>query len=196
MSFGVVILCIAGLIIVAVFFHQTFDEPQIKSNKEAYEKMQADFLTDNKITITVEYCFSDNYYKNNISWANSNNVRFIVDRPHEKVVVFSKGGLKEFISFNSIIGCEIITDSKVTGGVKRAVVGGFIAGDAGAIIGAATAKPHVMSYKIVIYKKDVSSPKTEIVLIKEKKSTKDSDYADAVRFAENVNAVIKAIVMQ
>ena len=51
-----------------------------------------------------------------------------------------------------------------------------------------------MSYKVVIYKNSISSPSYEIPLIFTKKSTNDSDYLRAVRFANDVNATIKAIV--
>lgn len=194
MSWGLVFALIGVIIGVGLLAHYMLDEPQIKEKKDRLEDEQKKYLQDNEVIIAREYNYSDNYYKNNISWQNSVYVRFIVDRVHAIAVILSSKGQKEIIPFSDFVGCEIVTDSKVTGGVGRAIVGGAIGGEAGAIVGAVTAKDHIVSYKITLYKKDIINPKTEIVLINEKKATKDRDYINAVNFAESVNATIKAII--
>ena len=100
----------------------------------------------------------------------------------------------EIIDFSDLIGDEIVVDNEVVGGISRAVVGGVLAGGAGAIVGAMTAKKHIMSYKVVIYKRDLGNPKTEMQLISKKTTSKDKYYLNAVEFSNNISATIKAII--
>lgn len=194
MSWGIVFVLIGVIIGMGLLAHYMIDEPQIKDKKDRLEDEQKKYLQDNGVIIAREYDYSDNNYKNNISWKNSVYVRFIVDRVHAIAIILSSKGQKEIVPFSDFVGCEIVTDSKVTGGIGRAIVGGVIGGETGAVVGAVTAKDHIISLKIILYKKDIINPKTEIVLINEKKATKDSDYINAVNFAESVNATIKAII--
>lgn len=186
----VIIIGIALIIIV----HYAFLEPAYKNSKELFDKEQTDFLNENGIVISAQYTFTDNFYINNISWEKSVAVRFIIDQTNEKIAIISKNNGNKILQFTSVCGCEIVTDSMVTGGIGRAVVGGILAGDTGALVGAVTAKPHIMTYKVVIYTEDIVNPKIELVLINEKKSTKDNDYINAVQFAESINATIRAIL--
>lgn len=194
MSWGVVFLLIGAILVVGLVVYYVVDQPEIKNKKGILEKSEQEYLIENGVTISKEYDYSDNYYKNNISWEKSVCVRVIIDNIHAKLVLLSSNGYREILSFSEIIGCEIVVNSQVTGRIGRAVVGGIIGGDAGAIVGAISAKDQIMSYKIVIYKNDVVNPKTELELIKEKKTITDNDYISAVHFAENVNATIKAIL--
>lgn len=188
------ILLFIGIIIVAFILHKSIDEPEIIATKALKEEDSQNYIADNGVHIGAEYRYESEYYKNNISWANSTAYRYIVDDKNSFVHILSKDGTGEAIPFREIIGCEIMTDSEVTGGIGRAIVGGVLAGEAGAVVGAVTAKKHIMSYKVVIYRSNIQTPTNEIVLIKEKKSTKDADYTNAVSFANKVNASIKAII--
>ena len=195
------IIVFAVIILFAYLVHVNEDVPVIKSKKAEQEEYEKEYLRANNVSISTEYAYHSSYYTDNINYNNSIAIRFIVDSQHQFIHILSKSKRTDYITetsmpFRQIIGCEIMTDSKVTGGIGRAVVGGVIAGDAGAIVGAITAPSKIMSYKIVIYKNDPNNPIEEIILVNEKKATKDPDYINAVRFAENVNAVIKAIVYQ
>lgn len=147
---------------------------------------QQDFISKNNIRCSAEYTYQDKL--------NSKKIRFIVDKANQKLYISETSNSFKAYAFKDILGCEIVTDSQVTGGIKRAIVGGVLAGDAGAVVGAVTAKPHIMSYKLVLYLRDISAPKAEIELITQKTKTKDSDYTNAVAFAENVVATVKAIL--
>ena len=147
---------------------------------------QQDFISKNNIRRSAEYTYQDKL--------NSKKIRFIVDKSKQKIYISETSGRFKEYAFKDILGCEIVTDSQVTGGIKRAIVGGVLAGDAGAVVGAVTAKPHIMSYKLVLYLRNISAPKVEIELITQKTKTKDSDYTNAVAFAENVVATVKAIL--
>lgn len=149
------------------------------------EEMLRSDMSQRGINADIEYC-----YKDILGVAR---VRYIIDKS-KRIILISKGGSISQISFSEVIGCEILVDSQVVGGIGRAVVGGILAGGAGAIVGATTAKKHIMSYSVVIYREDIHSPKEEIVLISSKTSTKNRDYLNAVEFASNVSASIKAIM--
>lgn len=190
----VVIISIIIIAMVGLIVHQMCDVPTIENKKIKNEESERRFLEEHNVIITKEYVYSDSYYENNISLSNCISVRFIVDQRHKKIVVMSTKDIREIIGFSDLIGAEIVIDSQVTGGVGRAVVGGVLAGGAGAVVGAMTAKKHIMSYKIVIYQKNLSNPKIEIPLIWEKKSCKDKDYLKAVEFSDNINATIRAII--
>ena len=70
----------------------------------------------------------------------------------------------------------------------------MIAGDAGAIVGAATAKKQISTYGIRIYRKNIQSPTYEISLINMKIATEAERYKSAVNFATKVCASIRAII--
>lgn len=147
---------------------------------------QQDFISKNNIRRSAEYTYQDKL--------NSKKIRFIVDKSKQKIYISETSSRFKEYAFKDILGCEIVTDSQVTGGIKRAIVGGVLAGNAGAVVGAVTAKPHIMSYKLVLYLRNISAPKAEIELIAQKTKTKDTDYTNAVSFAENVVATVKAIL--
>lgn len=147
---------------------------------------RATFISKNNIRRSAEYTYQDKL--------NSKNIRFIVDKSKQKVYISETSSSFKEYAFKDILGCEIVVDSQVTGGIKRAIVGGVLAGDAGAVVGAVTAKAHIMSYKLVLYLRNISAPKAEIELITQKTKTKDTDYTNAVSFAENVVATVKAIL--
>lgn len=188
------ILLFIGIIVIGFIVHKSVDEPEILAKKASKEENIRNYIAENGVHIGAEYRYESEYYENNISWANSTAYRYIVDDKNRFVHILNKDRTGEAIPFREIIGCEIMTDSEVTGGIGRAIVGGVLAGEAGAVVGAVTAKKHIMSYKIVIYRSNIQTPTNEIVLIKEKKSTKDADYTNAVSFANKVNASIKAII--
>ena len=166
-----------------------------KNKKLVNDELEKEFLQQNNIIVTKEYCYSDSYYENNVSLSDCVRVRFIIDQKHQKIVILSmKDDNWEIIDFSDLIGDEIVVDNEVVGGISRAVVGGVLAGGAGAIVGAMTAKKHIMSYKVVIYKRDLDNPKTEMQLISKKTTSKDKYYLNAVEFSNNISATIKAII--
>lgn len=52
-----------------------------------------------------------------------NQTRLVVDDVHEVIYVFETGGRTTSMPYSEVNGCEIVVDSQVTGGIKRAVVG-------------------------------------------------------------------------
>ena len=182
------------IIVVGLVAHFAFDAPKIKEQKNEQRQREAEYITKNDITISAEYKYESEYYTNDIDWSNSVCYRYIVDGEHKKIYIFGKIGERIEIPFSEIIGCEVLSDSQTVGGIKRAIVGGVLAGDTGALVGAMTAKPHITSYKVVIYRSDIQYPTVEIILIKTKTATKSKDYTSAVDFSQKILASIKAIM--
>lgn len=187
-------LFIILIIVVGLVVHFAVDAPNIQQQKDALEQTQTNYLKEKGVLITKIYEYANQAYLNNISFSKGIAVKYIVDSSNRNIYICGKDGIRVEIPFSEIIGCEVLSDSKVVGGIKRAIVGGMLAGDTGALIGTMTAQPHIMSYKIVIYRSNIQEPTTEIALINEKTSTKNSDYVEAVDFAQKVLASIKAIV--
>lgn len=158
-----------------------------EAEKDKFKKTFSEFILNNGITLTqdFEWQYFLTYY------------RVIVDDNTKNVYIFSKFLSLDYtcIPYSQIIGFDILEDSHVVGGIKRAVAGSVIAGGVGAIVGASTAHSKaVTSYKAVLYISDVSNPKFEFNMISGKMDKSNKYYKQAVEFAENINAVIKAIV--
>lgn len=193
------IIFIVLMILLVIWSACTLEKRKVetKDGLISFQEEKDSFISENGISsLAKELNYTDYLYSSKSHIFRGHNVCFFIDQVSRKIGVFSNHGLREAVPFSKVIGCEIYTDSKVTGGIGRAVVGGMIAGDVGAIVGAMTAPSSIMSYKVVVYVNDALDPMIEIPLVEEKKSTKNTDYTDAVRFAENVNAAIKAIVYQ
>ena len=144
------------------------------------------------------WLFENNYHPN-VDFSYNNmmhnvNARFMVDEQAKVVLLSKMGKLPLVTSFDKIIGCEIKENNIVTGGIGRAVVGGILAGGAGSIVGATTAKKYVDLYDIIIYTNDIQTPQIIIDLINSKELTDSANYINAVNFADKVNATIKAII--
>lgn len=180
---GWILAALMTFVLIPLSIAQT-NETQNLRDRQQLE--QQDFISKNNIRCSAEYTYQDKL--------NSKKIRFIVDKSKQKIYISETSGKFKEYAFKDILGCEIVADSQVTGGIKRAIVGGVLAGDAGAVVGAVTAKPHIMSYKLVLYLRNISAPKVEIELITQKTKTKDTDYTNAVSFAENVVATVKAIL--
>lgn len=100
--------------------------------------------------------------------------------------------------FSSLVECEICQDNSVisTNQIKRAVVGGVIAGSAGAIVGASTSpKTDIVKYLAVkIRTNDIKHPLHTITLLQSNYSTNDNFYKRKRQTAELLYATIGAII--
>lgn len=143
---------------------------------------------------------------NNPTYKWENNV-FVLDESQSNTYISNSilaGSSQVFlqIPFSKIIGFETLIDNQVetktTGALSRALVGGMLAGGAGAIVGAASAKTvstdKIQSYKAVLYLNDLSNPRLEFNLLDAPVQKTDYTYTEARKFAESVNASVKAIL--
>lgn len=184
-----VILCIGILLVL----------PAVLSGNEEYEKRkeiiktteanQEKYIQEKGISKSADFEWHDSM--------NRYRYRFIADDIAQKVYVSAGIDVSELdeIPYEEIIGFEVIEDSQVVGGIKRAIVGGVLAGAAGAIVGSQTAnKTAVSSMKAVISRKNVNSPQYTLEFIKTKTKTSSSAYSSAKIFTDNINATLKAVM--
>ena len=120
--------------------------------------------------------------------------RFIVDEQKQCVHIISANNDIVSIPYAKLMGCDIVQDNEVTGGIKRAIAGGILAGGAGAIVGANTAKVKITSFAIIIYQDDLAVPQIPVVLIDTETKKNHADYINACAFANEVTATLKLLI--
>ena len=182
------IIVIAVAVILAAIYFFWRDKSREKAIRKMWER-QDHTLLENGVTKSAD-----------LMWSNRSGTmchRIVVDDAEKKVYVSSEVGNEAFeeLSYEDVIGFEVIEDSHVTGGIKRAVVGGILAGGAGAIVGAQTAyRQAISSMSAVIYLKNVTNPQYIMELIADKTRTDEPEYLSAKDFTWHVSATIKAIM--
>lgn len=125
-----------------------------------------------------------------------------VNKDKKELQFFYKLKLDKVIHFENIVECEIVENSNVmeSGGIGRALVGGVIAGGAGAIVGANTRKSKniVSNLSIRIVTNEIDDPLYNLALITYQIDINKPLYANlykvAMQFANNVYATIQAII--
>lgn len=94
---------------------------------------------------------------------------------------------------SKITGCRIIREGHSLS-VGGAVAGGLIAGDAGAILGAASGAYIPLRYSLVIYLKDSPRRSVEYALLTPSGTHIKAAYDAASRFAQAVSAAVNDLV--
>ena len=176
------IIIIAVLVLIAGPVIYFISQNASKSRRNS----QQEFLASRGITPTVEYTYT--------TVLGGKYVNFVVDEDNQRVCLCTKQSTLDILAFSDILGAEICADNQVIDGFGDTLTGGIIAGSVGAIIGAMSSSSAICSYKVIIYTKQISSPKRVITLIDSKTSKDSMDYLNAVSFADSVIATIKAIV--
>ena len=99
--------------------------------------------------------------------------------------------------YETIIGCEMLEDNStiMQGGVSRAVVGGIIAGEVGAIIGAGTRKTKnvVEKLSVRVLTNVIDNPVFNIPIIENEIQRHSSEYEEKYKIAETIFATINAV---
>lgn len=123
--------------------------------------------------------------------------------PVKKVLLLAQVKEKEpfsapiVIPFQNILDCNFMEDGTATGQIGRAVTGGLLAGTAGAVVGAATAKNRSISrVQLSIQTTDIVTPRVTLDLIHLPIQTDTQAYLDLMDFKEELTATITAIVAQ
>lgn len=172
-------------------------ERQLKEEAEAFEKKIESIKTKFCETAghqdirSITYNVKDNYY-----------LILIDPKGHKMKLCHIFRGYKdeqktyeEDYLTTSIIGCEFLQTDAKTGGIKRTVVGGILAGGAGAIIGAFTKSSIVKDVKVVIYFNSALNPTRTLKLLTQTKYD-SNEYKKAKSFADQIMVTVKAIVAQ
>lgn len=107
-------------------------------------------------------------------------------------------GIEQTYRFDEIVECSILEDGSAiqTGGIGRAVAGGFIAGGVGAVVGASTrkTKPVVYSLSVRVITTSIQNSLYEIPLITSKTDKETESYREIFQFAQEVYAVVTSVV--
>lgn len=120
-------------------------------------------------------------------------ITIFVNNDNSKVAFYEKG--RGFYNFNvdTVIECEILSDNMTvqSGGVGRAIVGGALAGGAGAIVGSSTASSKGVCSSLVLrlVTNNPEKPLIEINLIKSKIAKEAFIYKRAIRIANELYAL-------
>lgn len=131
-----------------------------------------------------------------------NNRAVAINKEKKELYFLYNNELDKLIKYETIIECKIIENSNVvnSGGIGRAIVGGLVAGDSGAVVGANTRKSKniVSSIVIRIVTKEIDEPLYTLELLDYQIDTNKQLYANfyklAMTFANNVYATIQAII--
>lgn len=205
-----ILVCILGAFVIAFAIYKLYKlyksvkEREAAEIEEIKEKVNRQMLFDEKVK---EYCkkigFSEDVVYKFENSLDSLKIKFYIDRTKKEVLIVYKNSFEKEIAFDDIIGFEVFINKIKAGGVGRAIAGGILAGDTGALIGVATTGTVINSYKIVIYLNDIVRPKLEIDLIKYRDPVvynvigQDKEMVKSANdFANNINASIKAIIFQ
>src|SRR5699024_7751338 len=103
----------------------------------------------------------------------------------------------EVISFDDVVKFELIEDDHTVagGGVGRAVVGGVIAGGAGAVVGALTGnkRGNCKSLQVKLTTKNTKSAANYITFISNKTKKKSKEYEESVNLAQETMSLLEII---
>jgi len=129
----------------------------IKKNKSDKRKKEEQLVTRNKITLEITNIFSTNMV--NIedtlliwsSFGNHLNLAIAYDKINKSICLADHNKQIVTINSNEILKCELRTNStninkgeiKKTGVIPRAIVGGVIAGEIGAVVGGLSTKENI-----------------------------------------------------
>lgn len=142
------------------------------------------------------------YEENFDTFMKYSNYIVAIDNSKRELVVFYRLKLNKIISFDSIIECRISENSSPleTGGVGRAIVGGLLAGDTGAIVGANTRKTKNMlnNFSVNIVINDINEPIYTMNLVNSAFDINSAfglaNYKNILEFANKVYATIQTIL--
>ena len=175
--FVLMLLAIGGLCV--IFSTEPPKSKKILENRENWKTINS---------VVHEHSFK---YKNS-----TQDLEFVFDEKHNKLIVFNLDKEPLIVLFCDIIGCEIRDNGEVAGGVGRALLGGVLAGGAGAIVGATTAKQKIISYQIIILCDNLITPEIVVdILTKNMEVKRNSDsFTKASKFGNEINSAIKVIL--
>lgn len=129
----------------------------------------------------------------------SNYAVYVDETNHQIMLTNLVSGIKSVFKFSELIECSILEDGAtiMSGGVGRAVVGSFIGGGIGAIVGATTrdSTPITLSLSVRIVTSNIQYPLQEIPIIGSSTNRGSNDeYKEKVQFAQEIYATIISVM--
>lgn len=188
-GFGAVLLIVMVVFCVAAIYDASrrdeAQKEQANKNRERIEKKleELQFKEDKTLYLTL----------NGIS------PKIKIDMHNKQIALcdYNKDELK-IIPFQSLLECQIIEDNEtvLAGGVGRAVVGGALAGGAGAIVGATTRKSKdiAKNLSIKIITSDLNDSLIVIPILENETNRESDKYKKAWTIAQETHATISSII--
>ncbi len=217
-SCAIAIFIIVGLIVIFVVAtnlgNRKHEKKAVLHNMEKLAKLEskvkdAEFDITNKIEyrdvlepqIEIHGKYRDSlaeeYMTNGICFSKE----FLLDMDHKKIALIDSFKSKiEIMNFKDVLDVKITEDNSTVmeGGVGRALVGGILAGGAGAIVGATTrgSKNVVSSMQLQIITNDVTDSLKKLDIIANEIPRDSVVYKKATEFSQKIYASITSILKQ
>ena len=155
--------------------------------KEAQQELSIvnSAITTQNITVSRELTY---YLEDNLP-----SFKVVVDDKNKTLYFFGMDKARISVPYDKLLGCEVFNDKQTVGGVGRAVVGGLIAGGAGAIVGTLTSESRITSMDLIIYQDDLKIPQIPLHLVTDGVI---GNPQNATAFANEMIAIIKVILAQ
>lgn len=94
---------------------------------------------------------------------------------------------------SSITGCGVFKDPVPVKNLGRTILGGMIAGGMGAVVAGNTGRQSRNTVRMVVFMNDPSRPRFEYRLLDGHVAYSRSQYEEAMKYAEDVSAAVKAL---
>ena len=140
-------------------------------------------------------------YMNEIGFTNDadfvfNSTHIYVDNHNNKLMILDEMANKRVVvDFKSILGTEYQENGVHTDGVGRAVIGGALFGETGAIVGAVTGKKAIQSAKIILFLNDVAEPNYTFYLHQGSDMNCNTPFYESMMdFKNRFDATVRAII--
>lgn len=118
----------------------------------------------------------------------TNRTEIAICKQEKQLLIYNRVGFQKALSFSKIVNCEILEDNVTVleGGIGRAVVGAFIAGGTGAIVGAATrnSSNKVNSMCIRIITDDILDPYYSVQIVNTPLERNSEEYKEKFQLAQ------------
>ena len=160
---------------------------EIKSKEEKEQKINVFRKIPSQVTF-----YEDPLKRNNARAVPT--VAYVANSKNQKIIVIYENNNYKEIPFENIIGCQVSENKSISSSIGRAIVGGIIAGETGAIIGATNKPEIVSSYMVSIFLNTIDEPKYDIELIKKPIPRNHIAYGEALKFSNYVHASIESIL--
>jgi len=190
---AVILFLVLSIVILIILISVKISEDEDKKKEKQISKAQtlyseqSDTINSLGFSITSEVECADYELK--------------VDSRNKQIAILSSQySSPKILKFPEIIGCDVIKDNSTiaSSGVGRAVVGGLLAGGAGAIVGATTRKSKnvVSDLRIYIKTTNIDDPLITLKLIQKQIERNSSQYKKIIEFAEKFQATMDSIMNQ
>lgn len=194
-SMALILIIVIAVFIILAFLPQNSDYVFHNNNKPSHEVIDQNRDRIYKELESISFKESKEIYLT----LDSISPKMKIDTVNQRIAFcdYYKNTLK-VIPFKTLLECEIIDDDTtvLSGGIGRAIVGGAIAGGAGAVVGAATRKSKTVTnnLSIKIITSDINDSLIVIPILETSTNRASEKFKKAWSVAQEVHAAIVSII--